>query len=490
MWWVKERIGIEWRIALCCAGLLIGVAVALYIRIPVVVGGIGGAMSLGLFIYGRRFAAVFLLPSMMLFGMGYGSLTQVWERDAYSDVIGQEVELTGKVKKDPSVNTNGAMSLQLGPIQIRGSPVGGSVFTSVRTKMQIVRSDTVTVRGTAQVGFGNFPISLKNPTIVHVERQTTGDIGRVVRDWFAGKVRVVIDEPQASLGIGYLTGQKSALPEDLSEALKIAGLTHIVVASGYNLTVLVRLARRLLLPVSKFSAAMAALAMVLMFMTVTGLSPSMTRAGIVSGLSILFWYYGRKVHPIVLLLFVAALTVLYQPSYLWGDLGWQLSFSAFFGVMVIGPLLKAYFYGDRKINIATQTLLETLSAHIATVPIIALQFGVVSNVAIIANMLVVPLVPLAMLLTFIAGLWVIFGIGLPWLIAVPTSALLEYMVGVAHYVSELSWAQSELTAQPYIWGVYCFVVIAGCWWMWRASRLNLRTGDALNPITQQELARP
>ncbi len=480
MWWMVRKVQVEWRIASVCAGFVVGVALSIVFHIPLF-AGIAGCVAVTIFmLIGRAWTLPLITLGALGVGLGYGVATLDGERHAYDRYIGHSIELTGRIKEDASRSPSGYTSLQLGSVQIRGSPYGGSVFVSIRLHEAPKRGDDITVRGIATAGFGSFALSLQKPEIVTIERQETSDLGRVVRDWFAGHVRTVIDEPQASLGIGYLTGQKSALPEDLAEALRIAGLTHIVVASGYNLTILVRMARKLLLRVSKFSAAMAACGMVAVFIAVTGLSPSMTRAGIVSGLSILFWYYGRKVHPIVLLLFVAALTVAYQPSYTWGDLGWQLSFSAFFGVMVVGPLLQAYFFGATSPGIFRQTLGETIAAHIVTVPIIALQFGTLSHVAIVANMLVVPLVPLAMLLTFISGVWGISGAHFSEIIGMPANFLLEYMVSVAMYVSELSWAQSDSVLPAWGWGIYVVVLGGLCLWLWRATRYNLRTSDLLD----------
>lgn len=477
-----RRVPLEWRIAWICGGFLIGVTLTPFVQIPSVWGIIAVIPAVILCVSNRLYAITLLFLTMIFIGLGYGSAVFAESRSAYDFLVGSEVSLSGRIKEDPAADSSGFYSLQLDSIKIDGTSYGGTVFTRVRTKIPILRSDVVTVKGLVEPGFGSFAVNLKKSSVLAANRDEFGDIGRVFRDWFAGNVRDLIGEPQASLGIGYLTGQKSALPEDLSDALKVAGLTHIVVASGYNLTVLVRLARRLLLRVSKFSAAMSALGMVIMFMSVTGLSPSMTRAGIVSGLSILFWYYGRKVHPIILLVFVAALTVAYQPSYVWGDLGWQLSFAAFFGVMVVGPLLQQYFFGRDPPGLVWQTLIETISAHVATLPVIALQFGVISNVAVVANLLVVPLVPLAMLLTFISGLWSIFGIGLTFIISVPTEFLLKYMVGVAMYVSEIKWAQHEINIPAWGWGVYVIFLLAACWWMWRATGYNLRTSDVINPV--------
>jgi competence protein ComEC len=410
-------------------------------------------------------------------GLGYGSAA-LGERDAYTPYIGQVIELSGKVKEDPSRNSSGQVSLQLDTVHAGESQLPGSILVSV-SGGDIKRGDIVTARSVLKIGFGSFPASMSRATVVSVIRPVPGDIGRVVRDWFADKVRVSIPEPQASLGIGFLTGQKSALPDDLSNSLKIAGLTHIVVASGYNLTILVRMARRLFVRLSKYLAAVSSGVMITMFMAITGLSPSMTRAGLVSGLSLLAWYYGHRFHPLILLPFAAAITVALQPSYIWGDLGWQLSFAAFAGVMIVAPLLQRYFYGQKEPGIIRQILGETIAAHIVTVPIIALGFGVISNVAVIANVLVVPLVPLAMLLTFISGMWIIAGLPFVWLVATPTSWLLSYMTHVATFVSELSWAQSQLQLELWMWGIYVLVVALACIWMTHATKYDLRDANLI-----------
>jgi competence protein ComEC len=267
------------------------------------------------------------------------------------------------------------------------------------------------------------------------------------------------------------------LPVDLSEALKLAGLTHVVVASGYNLTILVRLARRLFIRVSKYASALAAVIMIVVFMAIAGASPSMSRAGLIAGLSLAAWYYGRKFHPIILLSIAIAVTVLIDPSYAWGDLGWQLSFAAFAGVMILAPLAQRYFFGDKKPGIIGQILGETISAQIVTAPIIIASFGQLSNVAIVSNLLVLPLVPLAMLFTFIAGVGSLLVPAIATFIALPATWLLGYSVSVTEYLASLPWVTSAVNFAW--WGVgLCYLVIVGvCIYMWRVTKYNLREAN-------------
>lgn len=477
-WWLRNKVHSSWRIALASSLFVSGVCLAQWVRAPALLGVFLLPLLVGLLFIRSVYCLPIIAGIAILLGLAYGSL-HLLGREKYEPFIGATAIITGRVKEDISQSSSGAYSLQLDSVSFNGISLPGTILATGRSTGGALRGDFVTLDGKIKEGFGSFPSSATITSIKTVERQNYGDIGRVIRDWFADKVRAVIPEPQASLGIGFLTGQKSALPSDLADALKVAGLTHIVVASGYNLTILVRLARKLLLKVSKYLSAISSGLMIVAFVAITGLSPSMTRAGLVSGMSLLSWYYGHVFHPFVLLPIAAAITVAVQPSYVWGDLGWQLSFSAFMGVMIVAPLLQTYLFGNKEPGLLRQILGETIAAHIVTVPIIALSFGTVSNVAIIANILVVPLVPLAMLLTFICGMGVIFTVPFIEWVAIPTSWLLGYMTNVATFVSEIPWAQSQLEVPAITWGVYALLLAVGCYWMWRGTRYSFRDGQAL-----------
>lgn len=477
-WWLKYEVHSSWRVALASLMFVVGVCLALWVTISPYLGAGLLLPLLGILFVNK----VYILPIIALVaaivGLAYGSL-HLMGRDRYGPFVGREATIRGRIKEDIGHSSSGSLSVQLDTVSIDGVSLPGSILVSARSVGGALRGDIIDIQGKVREGFGSFPASVTMSKLIAIERHPYGDVGRVVRDWFADKVRTVIPDPQASLGIGFLTGQKSALPTDLADALKIAGLTHIVVASGYNLTILVRLARKLLLKISKYLSAVSSGIMILSFVAITGLSPSMTRAGLVSGMSLFSWYYGHAFHPLVLLPVAAAITVIVQPSYVWGDMGWQLSFSAFMGVMIVAPLLQTYFFGNKEPRMFRQILGETIAAHIVTIPIIALSFGTVSNVAIVANILVVPLVPLAMLLTFICGMGAIFAVPIIEWIAIPTSWLLGYMINVATYVAELPWAQSQLNLDPIVWLGYVVAVCLACFWMWRKTRYSFRDSQGL-----------
>lgn len=477
-WWaLKKRVHTSWFIALLSGGVVVGTICAQYVSpTPSSWLYIGLALaSLGLWRH-KAYALPFIFIAGTLFGLwrGGGSIQLL---QPYAAIIGHEVSVQGTVDEDPDLDKNNQLILQLSSMKIDAHELAGSVWVSASKRMDIKRGDSITAEGKLSNGFGNISASMYRANVTKVERPVPGDVAGHVRDWFVSGVRKAVPEPEASLGIGYDVGQRSALPTDLDTALKTVGLTHVVVASGYNLTILVRLARRLFEKVSKYLSTLAAGGMIVAFMAVTGLSPSMSRAGLVASLSLLAWYYGRKFHPLVLLPFAAAITLLIHPNYGWNDLGWGLSFAAFAGVMIIAPLFQRFFFGEEKPKIVRQILGETISAELVTLPILVLAFGQFSNVGLIANLLVLPLVPLAMLLTFIAGVasWLFPSIAT--IVGLPALWLLHYMTSVAQFLASLSWVKTSITIN--VWAVILYYVVfsAICFYMWRKTKFNLREAN-------------
>ena len=480
-WWVlKRKVHSSWLIAFYCAGIFIGVFIAQYLKLQ-------NSLLLSSFIFSIIFSAivfwrkyVYLIPIIIICGVILGlcrGLISQNELTQYKPLFCKIISLEGSVKDDVDTGTSGQIVIRLDSIYMNKKSLPGVLYITSENA-NIKRGDKLILHGKLVKGFGNFSGVIYRATVDKIIQPKPGDMARVVRDWFANAIRKVIQEPEASLGIGYLVGQRRALPADLVLALQIVGLTHVVVASGYNLTILVRLSRRLFVKVSKYLSVLSSFIMVFVFMAITGVSPSMARAGLVSGLCLLAWYYGRNFHPIVLLLLAVAITVLINPSYAWGDLGWQLSFTAFAGVMILAPLINRYLFGDKKPGFFRQILIETISAQIATSPIIILAFGQLSNVAIISNILVLPLVPYTMLFIFIAGLGsIIFPVLIANYIALPAIWLLKYMVGVINYLSSLPWAMSII---QFKWwnAVFCYlIIIVACIYMWRVTKYNLRDSN-------------
>jgi competence protein ComEC len=199
----------------------------------------------------------------------------------------------------------------------------------------------------------------------------------------------------------------------------------------------VNAARRLLANRSKFQMAALCFVLIALFLVITGSSPSIVRASIISVLSLLAWYYGRAIPPVTLLLTAGAISVAANPLYIWGNVSWYLSFLAFFGVIVLGPLVTRRLYRGREPPLVMQIVIESLCAEALTLPYVLAIFGQMSLVGLPANVLVVAFVPLAMLLCLIAGLAGMFIPALAGWLAWPAQLVLTYMLDTANLLSRI-----------------------------------------------------
>ena len=208
--------------------------------------------------------------------------------------------------------------------------------------------------------------------------------------------------PAAGLGVSYLLGQKTDLDKTTSENLKTIGLVHIVVASGAHLSILVGFVGGIFRKSRRVSLLFSIL-FIIVFMALIGFTPSILRAGLMTILTLIADYSGRKIAPWRLILLIAAATLIIDPTFI-ANLGWLLSFTSYTGIMVLGPALARFFHGDRTPPKLSSMILTSISATLLTLPITLYYFGQFSLLSIFANLLILPTLPLALGLTLMTGL--------------------------------------------------------------------------------------
>ena len=385
----------------------------------------------------RRFSTVLALSSgiiLILFRASPAFISQ----DYVSQIIGSTITISGTVSKDPE-ESNGKYNLKLTNLkQVTGKEtvsLSGTLFIQVTTT-DLQRSDQVTISGELSAGFGSFLATIYRPEIRSINRPTPGDIFLTIRNFFAEKIKQYIPAPQHGLALGYLLGQKTGVDQTFQETLQLIGLTHIIVASGAHLSTLTSFARKIFGKLSRFASFLVAISATLFFIGITGLSASMLRAGLVSGLSLLLWYFGREIHPLRLIILVAAVTLAYNPFYL-TELAWLLSFLSFSAILVVSPALTKFLYGkDRKPSFVSSTLISSFSAAFLTAPVLLYFFGQISFISIFANLLILPTVSIAMGLTFLTGISAIIIPPIAGLIGRITQAVLDYQISVANFFGE------------------------------------------------------
>jgi competence protein ComEC len=461
-----------------CLGVLMGVLASVYVRGTIDHSWLIGALILMSIALTRRQRWTLVL--CIIVGVLLGLWRGVDERQAYDQwkpLIGRTVVLSGRISEDVTRSRSGEARVVLTALHTQQQTLRGDMWVTLRTKASLRRSDVIVIKTVVAEGFGSFAASAYSSTIL--KHRVTKDESRDVRDAFAQSIRRAVNEPFASLGIGFLVGQKSSLPTELEEQLRVVGLTHIIVASGYNLTVLLRMARRLFARVSKYLTALSGGLLIGGFILMTGMSPSMTRAGMVAGLSLAAWYYGRNISPFMLLLFVAAISVLWKPMYLWADVGWCLSFAAFIGVMIISPLIHDYFYGNTPPSFLRQISIETTAALAMTVPISLAIFQSYALYALPANIMVVPLVPYAMLLTFFAGIGALLLPNAAPFFGAPAELLLRVMRDTVEWWSYQPGAAVQASIDIKTIIMYYLLLCSIVGYFWYVTKHNFRSDNII-----------
>lgn len=348
------------------------------------------------------------------------------------------VLLNVRAAEDGVYGTNGQLKFTANHIVDvwTGDQLPGQISVSGRGLNGVYQGDEIIVSGKLRPGIGSYQ-GFASYTQLELVAHHSSPILDLRRKFGAGMLSA-LPEPLGSFGMGLLIGARATLPDDVKDNLQRVGLTHIIAVSGANLTIMLEASRRLLGKSSKrLSYGLSAILMML-FVLMTGGSASIIRAAYVSGLSMLAAYYGRRVRPLLLITLVAAVTAFINPQYVWGDASWYLSFLAFFGVLMVSPLLQKRLPRAFSTNLILGIVLESLCAEIMSIPFVLFTFGQMSFVGLLANVLVVSVIPYAMLLSLIAGiagtfLWPVAG-WFSW----PAKLLLMYMLDTAGLIARWS----------------------------------------------------
>lgn len=362
----------------------------------------------------------------------------------YGDLYGKNVEFVATVQDDAAYNIYGDYEFNVTDIHFAkdGSFLPGRVRIRSKQNEAVYRGDRVLISGKLKPALGSRTGSISYATLEIIESKPSW-LERI-RLRFFSSINSALPEPHASLGIGFIAGVRSSIPKEFQDELSRVGLTHIIAVSGYNLTILVLAISKLGKRLSKYQRLVISLVLIMTFLLITGFSPSVVRAAVVCVISLACGFFGRKISPLNLILISAIITAGFNPVYLWEDIGWWLSFLAFFGVLILAPALTGLFSKNKDLGIIAAIIIESLSAQIMTAPLIAHVFGTLSVISLIANILVIPWIPFIMLLILIVGSLGIYSTSLAAYLSVVPRIVLTCIIMIIEKLSNLSWASLPL----------------------------------------------
>lgn len=295
---------------------------------------------------------------------------------------------------------------------------------------------------------------------------------------FIGRLRSVLPEPESSLLSGLIVSGKQALPKELVEDFRKAGLVHIVVLSGYNITVIAEFLLSLFGFVGRRRAALISATGVLLFVLMSGAPATVMRGAIMVTLLMLGKIFGRDGYAPRILLFTAFLMLMWNPKALVYDASFQLSFLAMLGIVYGVPIVERYLpkitdrFGLRSV-VAT-----TLATQAFVLPFILYNMGNFSLVFLVANVLVLLILPYTMLAGFLAGLVAFVSNILAWPLAYVTHLLLKWILWVASNLGNLSFASMEIENFP-LWGsLLMYLALGFILWLLRGSLERSANSDS------------
>lgn len=484
-----------------CAAWLFGIWAASFVAVPWEGAIIIGFSSMSLGLLWRRQTLVLLFGACLCAFLAGQMRYQTSLYSAPGDALsryngGGTIEMLGWVSAEPELRDRTSHLRfevsQAGSEGVWRSATGTALlFVSRYPAHQYGEELRVVGKIEAPQQFGEFdyPAYLARQGIgsvatfprVTVLRQGAGLAGwaglLALKERLAANLARVLPEPQASLAQGMLLGLRAGIPQDLMDTFNSSGLTHVIVISGQNLSLLagyIVLAGQPI--VGRRRVLWLSLVVVVLYALLAGAQPPVVRGAIMAAIFTLASYLGRQREGAIALAVAAAGMTAVQPLLLW-DVSFQLSFSATAGLILIAPTLQERFSvlwpeprgkptsGSRGRRYLVESLAVTLAATAAVLPVLLVDFQRLSLVAPLANLLVVPALPWIMLtgaLASLAGFLPGVGEAAAW----AAWPFLTYMVSAVEVLGNLPMASREVTGfQPPL--ALAYYSLIGLLLLWR-----------------------
>jgi competence protein ComEC len=412
----------------------------------------------------------------------------------YND-LGEVITLVGKVVSEPDVREKSTkLTTEINPItwvETGSRPILGKVLITVGRYPEYKYGDELKIIGELKTppvfeDFNYKDYLAKSgiysvvcwPEIEILAKDQGNFIYRKILG-FKNKLRESIYQnlspPQTSILGAMILGDKSRMSDDLKEKLNIAGVRHITAVSGMHIVILSGVLMSLLLGLGfwRGQAFYFSIIIISLFIIMIGAHPSAIRAGIMGGLFLLGQKVGRKSFSPRAIIMAAALMLVINPLLLLDDVGFQLSFLAAMGIIYLSPIFKRWFkFVPGEIR---NILAMTFAAQIFTLPILVYNFGRISLVAPLTNILILTFVPLIMISGFIFALVGMLWQPLGWIFSLPCWLLLTYLLKIVDFFSQ-PWAAKTIENIHWFWLIISYLIL-GFLVFWLNKREKLKFLD-------------
>jgi len=428
----------RWGLTVVVAGWLTGIILAQYLPLLSIlwVLGICGSLTVVVAIVGtwlayrhgrfprhpRRLLALWFVAAVFV-GLVRLTLAQAQATDAIAIqyMSGQRVTLQGTITSEPDERARGTLvSLLVTRIQpYRGAwqSVTGTVqlfAPSTPFDPQPQYGDTVQIAGTTHPATATTPLGMigrVTATRVHI-LQSGGENPLLrwlfgIRETLAAAIRHSLPAPEAALAIGIALGLKTPELRQRIDQFTRTGTIHLIVTSGLKVTVVGSIIAGVVRWLPLWLQQGIILLGIATYVIISGMGPAAIRAGIMGAILVIGQGLGRDYDVFSALAATAFIMSAISPDIIW-DVGFQLSTVGTFGIAILAPrlhapLLRLCHYLPAGPVIA-EVLAATAAAQIATLPIVALSFGIISTISLLANLLLVPFLAIFLIVGLAQGI--------------------------------------------------------------------------------------
>ena len=210
-----------------------------------------------------------------------------------------------------------------------------------------------------------------------------------------------VDNTNSQVLNAVLVGDKTSLEKEIKDSFRISNLSHMLAISGAHFSFIIMFCTFVIkrLKFKRFGQAIT-ITLIIFFMTLTGMTPSVVRAGIMAIISILSSILKRKT-DIYTSLAVALFIQIINNPYVIFDVGLQLSFGGVVGISLFTKPIEEKLNRIKELKI-NSALAVTLGANIIIMPIMMYQFSTISLSFVISNLLAGSLLGAIMILGFVS----------------------------------------------------------------------------------------
>ncbi len=279
-----------------------------------------------------------------------------------------------------------------------------------------------------------------------------------------------LNPDQAAFLGGLILGRSVGFSQELRDEFKATGTTHLVALSGYNVSIIVLavaglfgfwFSRRVIFGISALT--------IVAFVLMTGAEASVVRAAIMGVILLVSERAGRPFLMRNAITLAATVMVVLNPHVLLFDVGFQLSFFAFLGIVYLQPAIISFFHLSLEPGVFgwRKNLITTTAAQLMVLPLLLYYFGFFSPISFVTNLLIIGFIPYTMLFGPLIYLGHLVSPLLGIFISLPARVLLGYELGVIHFFSKLSFGIS-LAGIPIfaVCSYYVFII----WFIYAAWR--------------------